>query len=90
MELANGVVPNQVPSPVRQASYYMDLGRGLAQTRRHDHDAVTNFVRAELLAPQRVRLNQAVRETVGAMLRRSRADAGSVRLRELASRVGAV
>lgn len=71
MELAKDVVADQVPSAVRQASYYTDLGRGLAQNRRHDQEAVTNFIRAELIAPQRVRLNQAVRETVGAMLRRT-------------------
>jgi transcriptional regulator with XRE-family HTH domain len=87
-ELARDIHPELVESKTRQAAYYTDVGRGLAQTRRHDREALVNFIRAESIAPQQVRLNPAVRDTVGAMLRRARAGAGGAQLRDLASRVG--
>lgn len=89
-ELSRDIRPELVKSETRQASYFTDVGRGLAQTRRHDHEALANFIRAESIAPQQVRLHPAVRDTVGAMLRRARADAGGEQLRNLASRVGVV
>jgi len=56
----------------RKATMYAELGRCLAQTRKHDGEAVGALLRAESIAPQRIRLSPLVRETVGSMLRRAR------------------
>jgi transcriptional regulator with XRE-family HTH domain len=87
-EIARGVDPDRINSDTRKASYFIDLGRGLAQTRRNDAEAVACFIRAERTAPQRTRRSPAARETVGTMLRRARANAGGHQLRDLASRIG--
>lgn len=89
-EIAKDIRPETVDSQTRQAAFYMDIGRAHAQTRRHDREAIAALLRAERLAPQRVRLNPAVRDTVGAMLRRAQARAGAEHLHSLAARVGVV
>ena len=66
---------------------YADLGRCLAQTRKHDPEAQAALLRAETIAPQRVRLSPLVRETVGSMLRRARRSAGGQELQALAMRL---
>ena len=87
-EIARGVEPDRIDSDTRKAAYYIDYGRGLAQTRRNDSEAIASFIRAERTAPQRTRRSPAARESVGTMLRRARANAGGRHLRELASRIG--
>jgi transcriptional regulator with XRE-family HTH domain len=87
-EISQGVNPNAIDSDTRKAAYFIDYGRGLAQTRRHDAEAVASFIRAERTAPQRTRRSSSAQETVGTMLRRARANAGGKQLRELASRIG--
>jgi transcriptional regulator with XRE-family HTH domain len=89
-EIATGVDPYAVESPGRRAAFFTDLGRGLAQVRGRDADAVRMLSRAEQLAPQQVRANPLIRELVGHLLRRARATAGGRELRQLAQRVGAV
>lgn len=86
-EISRGIHPEAVPSKSRQASFYTAMGRGLAQDRR-DSEAVAYLLRAEHTAPQRVRTNPAVRETVASLLRRARSRAGGPQLRRLASICG--
>ena len=88
LEIARGVDPDRIDSDTRKAAYFIDYGRGLAQTRRHDSEAVACFIRAERTAPQRTRRSPAAREAVGTMLRRARANAGGAVLRGLATRIG--
>lgn len=88
VELFRAIDSDKIHSPSRLAQFHIDAGCALSASRRHDMEAVVQFVRAETVAPERVRLSHAVRETVGAMLRRARADAGGARLRDLATRVG--
>jgi transcriptional regulator with XRE-family HTH domain len=88
VELSRSIRPEAIISNSRRAAFHIDLGNALAAGRRNDAEALAQFVRAERVAPQRVRLSPMVRETVGAMLRRARADAGGDTLRELAARVG--
>ncbi|MBL7261354.1 helix-turn-helix transcriptional regulator [Actinoplanes sp. LDG1-01] len=76
-----------IGSSNRQATMYADLGRCLAQTRKHDLEAQTALLRAEEIAPQRIRLSPLVRETVGSMLRRARRSAGGRELQALAARI---
>ncbi|MGH3815514.1 MAG: hypothetical protein ACRDUV_24195 [Pseudonocardiaceae bacterium] len=76
-ELARSVDPTAVKSASRQAAFYADLGQGLATERAHRHEAVAALRTAERLAPQRVRANPFVRETVVDLMCRARRDATS-------------
>jgi hypothetical protein len=87
-EIAGAVDPSVIDSPGRQAAFYADLGRGLAQVRGRDADAVRMLSRAEQLAPQQIRANPLVRELIGHLLRRARRAAGGRELRHLAQRFG--
>jgi transcriptional regulator with XRE-family HTH domain len=86
--IAERVDPRVLRSRGRQAAFYADLGRGLAQIRGKDPDALAMLRRAEELAPQQIRTNPHVRETVAVMLQRARATAGGRDLRGLAHRMG--
>jgi transcriptional regulator with XRE-family HTH domain len=88
VKLARSFRPGAFISPSRIAAFHIDFGSALAAGRRNDTEALAEFVHAERVAPQRVRLSPVVRDTVGAMLRRARADAGGDMLRGLAARVG--
>jgi len=87
-ELAREVDVDAIPSAGRQASFYGDVGRGLATIRGRETDAVEALRRAEVLAPQRTRTNPYVREAVTDLLRRARRDAGGRELRGMAHRIG--
>jgi transcriptional regulator with XRE-family HTH domain len=83
--LADKVNPHHIAAPSRAAAFHIDRGNALAQVRR-DRDALVAFLTAERVAPQRVRLNSTVRDSVGVMLRRARRSAGGADLRAVASR----
>ncbi len=85
--LADKVNPHHIAAPSRAAAFHIDRGNALAQVRR-DWDALVAFLTAERLAPQRVRLNSTVRDSVGVMVRRARRSAGGTGLRAMASRFG--
>jgi len=68
----------------RRASLHIDTGRGLYAAGRTD-EAVREFLRADELAPQKVRTRPWVLELVGQMVRDARRG-GSTELRELAAR----
>lgn len=87
-ELARQVNPAAVPSAARQAMFWADLGRGMAQDRTTRDDAVGALLRAEKIAPQRIRTNPFVRETVGDLMRRARREAVGRELRGMAYRMG--
>lgn len=96
-ELGDGGAAMDMPAPDvsaigssnRRATMYADLGRCLAQTRKNDGEAMAALLRAEAIAPQRVRLSPLVRETVGSMLRRARRSAGGRDLQAFATRLSA-
>jgi transcriptional regulator with XRE-family HTH domain len=87
-ELARQVNPAQVPSAARQAMYWADLGRGMASERTTRDQAVDALLRAEKIAPQRIRTNPFVRETVADLMRRARRKAVGRELRGMAYRMG--
>ncbi|MGH3613847.1 MAG: helix-turn-helix domain-containing protein [Pseudonocardia sp.] len=88
-ELAREVEVAAIPSAGRQASFYADVGRGLATERSTRGRAVEALRRAEQLAPQRTRTNPYVRETVTDLMRRVPRDSGAGRaLRGMAYRMG--
>jgi transcriptional regulator with XRE-family HTH domain len=72
----------------RRASFFADVGRGLAREPRTRAEAVQWLRRAEETAPQRIRNSSAVRETVAYMLSRAVATAGGRELRGMAARMG--
>lgn len=63
-ELAAGWDVRAIPSPGRHADYWTELGRGLATSKATAEDAVAALVRAEALAPHRIRAHPLIRETV--------------------------
>lgn len=86
--LAAAVDPDAVPSAARRAMYWADLGRGMASERKTRDEAIVALRRAEDIAPQRIRTNPMVRETVVDLLARARRDAVGRELRGLAFRLG--
>lgn len=75
-------------APGRTATFHADLGRAMAHVGVHRAEAVTELLTAERVAPQRIRANAQVRETVGGLLgRRLPAHLGRD-LRGLAHRLG--
>ena len=88
-EIARLVDPSRVPSAARQAMFWADLGRGMAQERTTRDEAVGALLRAETIAPQRIRPNPFVRETIADLMRRAPRDAAAGRdLRGMAYRMG--
>jgi transcriptional regulator with XRE-family HTH domain len=88
VELARDVDVSAIPSAGRQATFYGDVGRGLATMRGREGQAIEALHRAEVLAPQRIRTSPFVRETVSELLRRARRDAVGRELRGMAYRMG--
>ena len=78
VELAPDVDVATIPSAGRQATFYGDVGRGLATMRGREAQAVEALHRAEILAPQRIRTSPFVREPVTDLMRRARRDAGGL------------
>ncbi|MGH8966002.1 MAG: hypothetical protein ACRDXB_11845, partial [Actinomycetes bacterium] len=67
---------------------YGDTARGLAQDRRTRDKAAAMMLHAERIAPQLVRTNPMMRETVGDLMRRAKRTAGGRALRGMAYRMG--
>jgi transcriptional regulator with XRE-family HTH domain len=88
-EIARSVNPSRVPAAGRQAMFWADLGCGLAQQRSMHDEAVEALLRAEKIAPQRIRTNPFVRETIRDLLRRRvQRDSVGRELRGMAWRMG--
>lgn len=72
----------------RHAMLLADVGRGLAKERSTRGQALEWLREAERMAPQRIRNDARVRETVAVLLEQSRAAAGGRELRGMAARMG--
>jgi len=88
IEGAKEIVPERIPLASRQAPFYLDLAQALASSGKRDDEAVAAFLRAEAIAPQFVRLRPVVRDTIAAILYRTRRNAVSRPLRRAAEVVG--
>lgn len=84
---AHGTRPEVIPFRHRQAAWHLDHMLLLAGQRRDD-EALAEFLRAETLAPQYVRLNPAATDAVRAIWTRARRAAVSGKLRRAAHMVG--
>lgn len=87
-EIARGVNIELIPSPSRRAEFFMDVGRAQLRETGTREAGLGTLLRAERLAPQRVRADVFTREVVADQLRRARRDAGGRELRGLAYRMG--
>ena len=72
----------------RRACFLADVGRGLARDRRTRREALIWLRRAEEAAPQRIRNDAKVHESVAVMLEQSKVNAGGRELRGMAARMG--
>lgn len=89
LRIAQTLNPDDLPSGVRHAQYFVEVGR--AHAMRRDHRAALHaLLRGEHAAPQHVRGMVPVRELVGSMLREARRDLTTGDLGRLAQRVGVV
>ncbi len=86
-EAAEGVQPETI-SRGRQASFWLDYGRGLLTERAKHDEGLTALLKAEQLAPQQVHTNVFAREAVADLLRSCRRDASGREVRGLAWRMG--
>ncbi|MEU4623376.1 helix-turn-helix transcriptional regulator [Actinoplanes sp. NPDC023801] len=82
-----GFRPEALPSPQRQATYFIDLSRALLQGRGQEEEAAAALYRAETIAPQQVSASPGAREALRILLSRPRFGRDS-RLRGLAARAG--
>jgi transcriptional regulator with XRE-family HTH domain len=89
VELASALRPAVLQSADRQATFYVELARALADVPgRRDAEAVRALLTAERLAPQRVRAYTAARETARFLRSRAKREAGGSALRGLCERLG--
>ncbi|MCI4061183.1 helix-turn-helix domain-containing protein [Micromonospora sp. R77] len=88
IELSRTVRPQILVASIRQMSYWVDLGRALADSGRRDTEALAAFVRAEQAAPVPFALNPLVQDAVVAMAQRAKQRAVPRDLRLLAGRLG--
>jgi hypothetical protein len=87
-EQARGVHVEAIPSRSRRSEFYADLGRSMLPDSRLRDNGLALLLRAEELAPQRIRNDVFVREVVADQLRSARRAAAGRELRGLAWRLG--
>lgn len=87
-EIASGVQVDAIPSPSRRAEFHAEVGRAELASPRTRDQGLERLLRAERLAPQRIRNDVFVREAVSGQLRAARRKAGGRDLRGLAYRMG--
>ncbi|MFI1195385.1 helix-turn-helix domain-containing protein [Micromonospora sp. NPDC020750] len=87
IELSRTVRPQVLVASIRQQSYWLDLGRALADTGRRDAEALAAFVQAEQAAPVPFALNPLAQDAVVAMAQRAKRRAIPDELRVLAGRM---
>lgn len=88
IEIAQAITPPAIPTIDRRSRYFVELGRAHAIEGDY-RSSMHALLRAEHIAPQKVRSHTVVRELVGHMLRSARRDLVSGDLGKLAKRVGA-
>lgn len=86
-EVASTVRPETI-SRGRQASFWIEYGRGLLSEPKMRSKGIAALARADQLAPEQLRGNVFAREAVADQLRRARRDAEGRELRYLAWRMG--
>ncbi len=88
LELAQTIDKDKISRRTREASFFADVGRGLARDAKTRVGAVRWLRQAEDAAPQHIRNHMATRETVAYLLGRASVAAGGRELRGMAARMG--
>ncbi|MGV9724936.1 helix-turn-helix domain-containing protein [Nocardia beijingensis] len=88
IEAVQGLNLESIPDPARLAGFYSEAGRVMLAEQKHRNAGLELLLKAENLAPQRIRSDLFVREAVADQLRAARRDAGGRNLRGLAWRLG--
>ncbi|MEU8257960.1 helix-turn-helix domain-containing protein [Micromonospora inaquosa] len=88
IELSRTIRPQVLKASNRQLSYWLDIGRALADGGRRDAEALAAFVRAERAAPIPFAINPLARDAVVALAQRAQRRAIPDELRLLAGRIG--
>lgn len=86
--IAESIDPDALPSPFRQASYWINYGRAVAKLPRQRDNAVMMLRKAERISPARLHRNPLARETLSELLARAKRDAVGRELRGMAYRAG--
>ncbi|WDZ83245.1 helix-turn-helix domain-containing protein [Micromonospora cathayae] len=87
IEVSRTVRPRALVASIRHQSYWLDLGRALADSGQRDAEALAAFVQAERAAPAPFALNPLARDAIVAMVRRAKRRAVPDELRALAGRM---
>ncbi|WLS43796.1 helix-turn-helix domain-containing protein [Micromonospora profundi] len=88
IEMSRAVRPQVLAASIRQQSYWLDLGRALADGGRRDAEALAAFVQAERAAPIPFAINPLARDAVVTLAQRAQRRAIPDDLRLLAGRIG--
>ncbi|NYH40776.1 transcriptional regulator with XRE-family HTH domain [Micromonospora jinlongensis] len=88
IELSRTVRPQVLAASIRQQSYWLDLGRAMADGGRRDVEALPAFVQAERAAPIPFAVNPLARDAVVTLAQRAQRRAIPDELRLLAGRIG--
>ncbi|MEU8217717.1 helix-turn-helix transcriptional regulator [Micromonospora taraxaci] len=88
IELSKTIQPQVLAASIRQQSYWLDLGRALADGGRRDVEALAAFVQAERAAPVPFAINPLARDAVVTLAQRAQRRAIPDDLRLLAGRIG--
>lgn len=88
IEPSRTVRPQVLKASNRQLSYWLDLGRALADGGRRDAEALAAFVQAERAAPVPFAINPLARDAVVTLAQRAQRRALPDELRLLAGRIG--
>ncbi|WP_084628213.1 helix-turn-helix domain-containing protein [Amycolatopsis nigrescens] len=86
--IAARVDPSALPSPFRQAAYWVNYGRAVAKLPKQRDKAVMMLHKAEQISPARVHRNPLARETLSELLSKAKQDAVGRELRGMAYRAG--
>ncbi|MBQ1039375.1 hypothetical protein [Micromonospora sp. C81] len=88
IELSRTIRPQVLKASNRQLSYWLDIGRALADGGRRDVEALAAFVQAERAAPIPFAINPLARDAVVTLAHRAQRRAIPDDLRLLAGRIG--
>ncbi|MGC4773310.1 helix-turn-helix domain-containing protein [Micromonospora sp. DT44] len=88
IELSRTIRPQVLKAANRQLSYWLDIGRALADSGRRDAEALAAFVQAEHAAPIPFAINPLARDAVVSLAQRAQRRAIPDDLRLLAGRIG--
>ncbi|KAB1912888.1 helix-turn-helix domain-containing protein [Micromonospora noduli] len=88
IELSRTIQPRVLKASNRQLSYWLDIGRALADSGRRDSEALAAFIRAEQAAPIPFAINPLARDAVVTLAQRAQRRAIPDDLRLLAGRIG--